>query len=189
MFYHASPIPGITILTPHVSNHGTPLVYLSSKRENVLVYLSNAVEKFCKENGIAHSGPYKKWASYGFSGDVLHIDEYYPGAMEDTYSGVGGYIYRCRHSSCIRTQPDIPCAFICDEPVKVTGCEFIPDALREIIKAEKEGKLKINLYSSLTEKKKDWIRRSIAREYMQNSSHPEYLAFLQAKFPDIVSNL
>lgn len=44
MLYHASPTGGLTVLTPHVSNHGHPLVYFSNKRENVLVYLSNAVE-------------------------------------------------------------------------------------------------------------------------------------------------
>ena len=43
MYYHASPFGGITQLKPHVSNHGIPLVYFSKKRENVLVYLSNAV--------------------------------------------------------------------------------------------------------------------------------------------------
>ena len=40
MLYHASPTGGLTVLTPHVSNHGHPLVYFSKKRENVLVYLS-----------------------------------------------------------------------------------------------------------------------------------------------------
>ena len=45
MFYHASQIEGITTLEPRVSNHDIPLVYFSTKRENVLVYLSNAIEK------------------------------------------------------------------------------------------------------------------------------------------------
>ena len=49
MYYHASKTAGLVCLEPRVSNHGIPLVYLSSKRENVLVYLSNAVEKFCRE--------------------------------------------------------------------------------------------------------------------------------------------
>ena len=36
MYYHASPIKGITQLEPRISNHGIPLVYFSKKRENVL---------------------------------------------------------------------------------------------------------------------------------------------------------
>lgn len=71
MLYHASPFPNIKTLTPHPSNHGKPLIYLSSKRENVLVYLSNAVEKCCREHGFSHSGSYHKWASYGFNREGL----------------------------------------------------------------------------------------------------------------------
>ena len=47
-FYHGSSVANITALQPHVSNHGESWVYLSSKRENTLVYLSNAIEKFHK---------------------------------------------------------------------------------------------------------------------------------------------
>ena len=31
MYYHASPIGGITRLKPHISNHGIPLIYFSAK--------------------------------------------------------------------------------------------------------------------------------------------------------------
>ena len=52
MYYHASQTGGIRCLEPRLSQHGAPLVYFSSKRENVLVYLSNAVEKCCRETGF-----------------------------------------------------------------------------------------------------------------------------------------
>ena len=38
MYYHASPLSGLKELVPHVSNHNKPLVFLSKKRENTLVY-------------------------------------------------------------------------------------------------------------------------------------------------------
>ena len=44
-FYHASSVKNINELEPRVSNHNIPLIYFSNKRENVLVYLSNAIEK------------------------------------------------------------------------------------------------------------------------------------------------
>ena len=69
MYYHASPISGITRLEPRISNHGIPLIYFSTKRENVLVYLSNAIEKYCRETGFPHSSSYKKWGPYGFTKD------------------------------------------------------------------------------------------------------------------------
>lgn len=59
MYYHASPVGGIIRLKPSFSDHGIPLVYFSEKRENVLVYLSNAVEKYCKETGFPYDGKYQ----------------------------------------------------------------------------------------------------------------------------------
>lgn len=61
MYYHASPIGTIKQLEPRTSNHGVPLVYFSKKRENVLVYLSNAIERYCKETGFSYDGRWEKW--------------------------------------------------------------------------------------------------------------------------------
>lgn len=78
MFFHASPVGNIDVLTPHVSNHGKALTYFSTKWENTLVYLSNAVEKFCRERGMCQEGPFHKWATYGFDcAGLLVLDEYY----------------------------------------------------------------------------------------------------------------
>ena len=60
MYYHASSIGGITRLEPRISNHGIPLIYFSQKRENVLVYLCNAIEKFCKETGLSKTAATEK---------------------------------------------------------------------------------------------------------------------------------
>lgn len=189
MIYHASPVKGLKVLIPHTSNHGKPLVYFSQKRENVLVYLSNAVEKFCVENGIAHTGPYKKWASYGFEDGILRMEEYYPNALSETYKGVSGYIYRCRPKEQIIPQQDIPFAFISSAPVAVEGCEFVSDAYEEILKAEARGKIKIQRYRDMTDTKLRWIESAAKSEYRQNRNHPEYRAFLKAKFSEIISGL
>ena len=52
MYYHASATGGIQYLKPQISNHKIPLVYFSLKRENALIYLSNAVEKYITARGI-----------------------------------------------------------------------------------------------------------------------------------------
>ena len=67
MYFHASPIGGIEYLVPKVSEHHIPLVYFSTKRENTLVYLSNAIEKYCRETGYRYDGIWKKWGPYGFT--------------------------------------------------------------------------------------------------------------------------
>ena len=83
MFYHASQIKDIIELEPRVSNHGIPLIFFSRKRENVLVYLSNAVEKYCKETDFEYSGTWNKWGPYGFEKDGRQrLEEYYPDAYE-----------------------------------------------------------------------------------------------------------
>ena len=101
VLYHASPVPNLTELTPHISNHGRPLVYLSDRRESVLVYLSNPVERHCKRTGFPHEGPFYKFASYGFSPEGKPVlEEYYPDAFADTFAGVSGWIYRAECAGC-----------------------------------------------------------------------------------------
>ena len=120
MYYHGSNTQGIKILEPRISNHGTPLIYFSEKRENILVYLSNAIEKYCKETNFTHDGIWTKWASYGFTKDgILEIQEYYPNATYETYKGISGYIYSTDNIPDIEKQKDIPYAYHTDKPVKV----------------------------------------------------------------------
>ena len=77
MYYHASRTGDIKKLEPRISNHGVPFVYFSTKPENTLVYLSNAVEKFCKETGFCYDGTWEKWATYGFDNHgTLILEEY-----------------------------------------------------------------------------------------------------------------
>ena len=159
MFYHASPTHCIEVLEPRVSNHDRPLVYLSKKRENVLPYLSNAVEKYCKETGFAHEGPWQKWGSYGFFEGKLQMDEYWPGALEDTYKDVSGYIYAAQAVPGMEELADIPDAVITSQPVE------------------------------LSDKMLAWIDSCIKREYETSADLPTYRHFLKGKFPEITAGL
>lgn len=77
MYYHASQVGGLSILRPRISNHGVPYSIYQRKEKNVLVYLSNAIENYCKETGFAHDGNYEKWGPYGFDKEgKLYIEEY-----------------------------------------------------------------------------------------------------------------
>lgn len=184
VLYHASSTPGIQALEPRVSNHGKPLVYLSDCRENVLVYLSNAVEKFCREKGLPPQSFYYKWGSYGFSpSGILQLDEYWPGATEETYGGVSGYVYTAEGGPQLEPLPDIPHAYISREPVPVTGCEFVPDALAALREAAAAGKLILRSYEENSEKMLQWIRDCTRKEYNNPESPGYYREFLQAKFP------
>ncbi|MDE7302648.1 MAG: hypothetical protein K2N60_04940 [Oscillospiraceae bacterium] len=181
MLYHASQTSGIKILEPRISNHGKPLVYLSQKRENVLVYLSNAVEKHCREKDFDHDGIYTKWGPYGFNGEgVLVLDEYYPNATRETYEGVSGYIYSVPETG--KPMKDIPFAFVTDKPVEVRGCEFVADAYAELLQAAGQGKIIMNSYESSSSQKLKWIENTVREEYENPNSTDEYKYFLRCKF-------
>lgn len=182
MVYHASPVPNLTYLTPHVSNHGIPLIYFSAKWENTLVYLSNAIEKYGKETGYAHHGPWTTWGSYGFTKDgILRLEEYYPNATIDTYKGVSGYVYAAASDEALEALPDIPFAFTAKKPVKVANCTFIPDAYDAILAAAKRGEILLTRYEDLSEPSLQWIRSTMIKEYQTASE--EYRHFLRGKFP------
>lgn len=183
MYYHASPIKGIQVLEPRVSNHDVPLIYFSRKRENVLVYLSNAVEKYCRETGFVHRGRWVKWGPYGFGPDGrLRLEEYYPNAVEDTYRGVSGYIYRAETIGALDFKLEIPDAAVSGEPVEVTGCEYVPDAYEAILAAEREGLITIRRYEDSSEAQLAWIEKTVREQYETAADQPEYRHFLKGKF-------
>lgn len=187
MYYHASPVQGITCLEPRISNHGIPLVYFSRKRENVLVYLSNAVEKYCRETGFAWDGPWQKWGPYGFTKDGRQcLQEYYPNAMERTYKGVSGYIYRAEEITDSGFEVKIPDAAASSLPVPVTGVEFIPDAYEAILQAERDGLIVIQRYGEMPDRMREWNIRTVREEYAAAADHPEYRHFLRGCFAEIL---
>ncbi len=186
MYYHATQTKGIKVLEPRVSNHNKPLVYFSNKKENVLVYLSNAVEKFCKENNFEYNGIWSKWASYGFTKDgILEIQEYYKNATYETYKGVSGYIYKVEEVDKIEKQNDIPFAFTTNEKVKVVDYEYVSDAYEAIMEEVRKGTIALVKYEDFIKTKKDWLIKTIQKEYDEATNHPEYRYFLINKFPFI----
>lgn len=184
MYYHASPIEGIKVLEPRISNHNIPLVYFSAKRENTLVYLSNAVEKFCKEKGFIYEGAWSKWGPYGFdSQGILQYEEYYPNALEETYGGVGGYIYSCANvEKDMDFELNIPDAVVSRKKVQVDSFEIIDDALKNILNAEKNGLIRIVRYNDFISEREKWLYSIIKSEYSEANDHPEYRFFLEKKF-------
>ncbi len=187
MYYHASSIGTIKELEPRVSNHGIPLIYFSKKRENVLVYLSNAIEKYCKETGFSYDGRWEKWGPYGFDKNgIQRLEEYYPDALEKAYKGVSGYIYCV--DSIVEADFDIqiPDAAASSIPVDIDTVEFVPDAYEAILQAEKEGLITVARYADMSEKMRKWNKRTILEEYENAVDHPEYRHFLKDNFPDII---
>ncbi len=191
MYFHASQIGKIKTLEPRISNHNIPLIYFSDKRENVLVYLSNAVEKVCKEGRFTFDDLWYKWGSYGFERDGrLRFEEYYPNALEDTYKGIEGYIYSCsKIDPYQKLDIKIPNTFITAQKTTVDNCEFIPDAYNEMINAEANGLITILRYNEFISniKRREWLKKTIIDEYRNNSAHPHYRFFLESRISAIIN--
>ena len=178
MRYHASPAKGLKTID-HLP------VYASSKRENVLVYLSDPVGRYCREHGFSYEGQAAKWGTYGFDQEgILVYEEYYPGAFEKEFRGVSGSIYTLEEEGF----EEYP--FIRDVHVSMTGKrvlneEFVEDIYEEMRKASEEGKIRICFYEELSDQRKKQIRETVLKEYEEASGHPEYRFFLQGTFPEL----
>ncbi len=148
------------------------------------MYLSNAVERFCRAQGIALEGRLRTWASYGFSPEgKLILEEYYPYALRETYAGVGGYLYAVADAPQAAPLPDIPFAFGSPQAVRVTGSTPVPDALAALLAAEKRGKIKIRRFCTQSAEKRRWIAQTVRAELHAYGEETQYAAFLLAKFP------
>lgn len=190
MYYHASATGTIKQLEPKISNHGIPLIYFSKKMENVLVYLSNAVEKYCRDTGFSYDGIWKKWGAYGFdSTGIQRLEEYYPDALKKTYQGVSGYIYSAESIDEAEFNIQIPDAAVSSSPVAIDNVEFVPDAYEAILQAERHGLITIMRYEEMSPKMKEWNTKTIREEYQHATDHPEYRHFLKGNFPDIIRDL
>lgn len=182
--YHASPVGGIGNLEPRISNHGDPRVYFSEKRENTLVYLSNAVEKTCRETGFSHEGRWSKWGPYGFTRDRrFQFQEYYPDALAETYKGVSGYIYKVAMDDGIQPLAGIPGAYYSSGPVKVVACETVKDAYTAFIDAYHDGLIDIVCYEDWSERQLEGIQKMVEAEYKQSDNASDYKFFLENRFP------
>ncbi len=180
--YHASSIGDIKMLKPSCKDGK---LYFSRKRENVLVYLVNAVKKCCEENGVDWLG--SVWGPYGFTNEgKFRLEEYYPNATFDTYHGMKAYIYRAIESDDMK-ELYIKDALCCDHDVAVESVEEIDDAYQEIIKAINDGKIDIVRYEDASDGMIKWIENTTCDEYEKGAD--DYKFFLKTKFPNILNDV
>ena len=136
IYYHGSPVSGINILKPNISNHVNAYVYFSSNPVVALFYTVRI-----------HFYP------YGFSkiGKIPKYYEYYEDALKDVYSKKEGYLYECDDISIIGNPTNIFCAYVSREPVKVKRCKIISDVYEEMLRLEKDNKLEIKRFKDIGE--------------------------------------
>lgn len=184
ILYHASKVANIEYLDPSMSADGNGLIYFSSKRENVMVYLVNAVEKCWIKHGNKPLNGYSKWAPYGFSKDGrFYFDEYYKNALEEVYKGECGYIYSVDvDEKSVNAFSKIPNAYTCDKTVKVNSVEYISDAYEEFLRSIECGDILLSKYDENNVKAIEWIKKQIINEYNNKGIKDDYKLFLESTF-------
>ena len=124
----------------------------------------------------------KNGGPYGFTDDGRQrLEEYYPNALEETYAGVSGYIYGAEPANTAPVS-DVPFAVRSEEAVAVVSCEFVPDAYEAILRAEREGLLRILHYAQTGDPFRAWIWQTMKHEYENAEKQPDYRHFIKGKF-------
>ena len=98
--------------------------------------------------------------TYGYREGQIHLDEYFPNALEILYRGKCASLYICRPEQTETTQ--IPNEAVSEKPVPVIEEILIPDALEALLEQQRLGNLLIRRFHELPERAYDWIRNAEA---------------------------
>jgi len=142
-YYHCSPTPGLTVLRPgKPKGFDKPArVYMTTLLPMALMYAVQNYEY-----------------TYGYTKDgQIHLDEYFPNALEILYRGKSASLYLCDPKSTQTTQ--IPNEAVSEAPVPVIRETYIPDALEALLEQQQLGTLVIRRYHELPEEMLRWIRK------------------------------
>jgi len=147
-YYHCSPTAGLTVLEPRKPTffEKPARVYLTTLLPMALMY---SVQNYEYTYGYTKEGQ-------------IHLDEYFPNALETLYRGKSASLYLCDPESTEATQ--IPNEAISESAVPVISETDIPDACEALLEQERLGTLVIRRYHELPEEMLNWIRKVEAEE-------------------------
>lgn len=145
-YFHCSPVSGLTLLTPRKpSSFDKPArVYMTTLMPMALMYSIRNYEY-----------------TYGYTKDgQIYLDEYFLDALETLYLGKTASLYLCQPECTETTQ--IPNEVISEKPVPIIQEILIPDACEALLEQERLGTLVIRRYHELSERAREWIRKTEA---------------------------
>jgi hypothetical protein len=174
LFYHGtteelSELNAISI--DHADTHNS-VIYLTPNRAYALFYI--------RDREI-------NWVTCGVREDgVIRYDERFPDQLKTIYQGVSGYIYSCEdNGSFIASETrDI---WTCNQPITISGREFITDTYDEIMKYKKSGLVNVRRYETLPEEEKKDVFDMMANLIFKNdwvNSTSKKATFFRQHFPE-----
>ncbi len=178
IFYHGSPIGGLTELKPFLSEHGKPYIYFAT---NPLVALLYAVKPVPK--------PFSFYP-YGFDkkGNVVY-SEYFEDAFYSLYKGKRGYLYECYDLKDVESPTQINCAYTCTEPIRVDAVTEISDLYEYYMEQAQKGLFYIKQNKEISEKEMDFVFRELKKDVEKHElkSVPEHpmSIFVKTHLPSV----
>ena len=141
MYYHCSPVSGLTWLQPRKPQHfeKDALVYMTTSLPMALMYGIRNFEY-----------------TYGYTKDgQIYYEEYFPDSLRILYEGKSASLYECA-PQVVNTTP-IPNEVVSPLPVKVVREVRIPDVMLSLLAQEQCGALVIRRYEALSPRMRAWI--------------------------------
>ncbi|MDE7220016.1 MAG: hypothetical protein K2O45_10420 [Oscillospiraceae bacterium] len=170
--YHVSPVPGLTILRPSVSEYfGKPKqVCLTALKPMALLY------------GIRHFE-----YTYGYTGErELYYEEYFPGALEELYRGKAASLYHCAWREGMETTR-IPNEYVSADEVPVEEEILIPDVYEALLEEERLGTMRIVRWPDVPEKSRRWIVNAEMEVILENKllgTDTAMARYMREKYPE-----
>lgn len=170
--YHGSDVPNLHELKPFASNHDKPYAYLSTSDALALLYAHNAIKR--------PGGFFPYWFD---KEGLLHYDEYFPDQTRLLYQGQAGWVYTAEADGLTQLEK-MPWVYVAEESVQVAKAEYFPDLYEALLQADRDGRLKLHRYESLTEQQHE-KRRCIVRESLKTHGEDDYRCFIREHMPEI----
>lgn len=112
-------------------------------------------------------------------------DEYFPHQLRVIYQEHGGYIYTADGAD-LPVLENMPWVHLSEQPVRVTGCRFVPDLHEAILQAAADGLLLLHRYEDQSAQEHEIHRRCVARS-LEGRGEDCYRAFIRRHMPDALS--
>ncbi len=177
-FYHGSPVGGLTVLRPQVSEHGKPYVYFSTNPNVALLYAVKPVPK-----------PYSFYP-FGFDTEGNPVySEYFKDAFSVLYKGKTGYLYECSGLEKPENPTHISSAYTTEAAVTVDRVTEIPDLYTYFKKQEEQGRFAVKTFSRIGEKEMQFARKAVRKEIgvydLKDMPENPMSVFIRTYFPEV----
>lgn len=170
--YHGSDVPHLTELRPVSWTGETPRTFLCTISALALIYAHNPMQR--------PAGFFTYWVD---KTGQLHYDEYFPDQTRLLYQGHAGWVYTAEADGLTQIEK-MPWVYVSEQPVPMAKAEFFPDLYEALLQADRDGRLKLHRYESLTEQQHE-KRRCIVRESLKTHGEDDYRRFIRQHMPEV----